>query len=93
VISSLHLLHLAGCSLTGCSLASGRGSSGRLFLVCGEIACVGKSIDDLCGKEKAKVLAAAGEGSWRGVGRWNTQTASRVGEGLAGLEVMNSLAT
>jgi hypothetical protein len=37
-------------------LASRRGSSGRLFLVRGEIACVGKSIDDLCREEKVKVL-------------------------------------
>jgi hypothetical protein len=84
---------LAGCSLAGCSLASGRGSSGRLFRVCGEIACVGKSIDDLCREEKAKVLTATGEGSWRGVGRWNARTANRISEDLAGLEVMNSLAT
>jgi hypothetical protein len=54
---------------------------------------VGKSIDDLCREEKVKVLTATGEGSWWGVGRWNTRTASRVGEGLAGLEVMNSLVT
>jgi hypothetical protein len=37
-------------------LASGRGSSRRLFRVRGEIACVGKSIDELCKEEKAKVL-------------------------------------
>jgi hypothetical protein len=54
---------------------------------------MGKSIDDLCREEKAKVLAATGEGSWRGVGRLNARTASRVSEDLAGLEVMNSLAT
>jgi hypothetical protein len=33
----LRLLHLAGCSLAGCSLTFGRGSSGRLIRVRGEV--------------------------------------------------------
>jgi hypothetical protein len=48
---------------------------------------VGKSIDDLCKEEKAKVL---GGDSWRILAeciirRWNARTASRVSEDLAGL--------
>jgi hypothetical protein len=44
-------------------------------------------------RRRRRSLAATGEGSWRGVGRWNARTASKVSEDLAGLEVINSWAT
>jgi hypothetical protein len=44
-------------------------------------------------RRKRRSLAATGEGSWRGVGHWNARMTNRVNEDLAGLEVMNSLAT